>query len=444
MNKKILQLAIPNILSNLSVPLLSSVDTALMGHMDQVYYLGAIAIGGMIFNFVYWGFGFLRMGTTGLTAQAFGNRNSEEIAAILGRALLVAVSAGLLLILFRDSIEYLSFLLISTSGDVETNARLYFSTRIYAAPATLALFTFTGWFLGMQNATLPLLITLVTNGLNIVFNIIFIKSFGMKAEGVALGTVCANYSGLVFAVWLFSRKYGHLISDLKMRIVLNWRQLRKFFVLNIDIFIRTLSLVFAFSFFTAKSAEAGENILAINSILINLWAIMAYGIDGFAFASESLVGRYIGAGDRRNFIKSVKYSFYWGIGFGIIFAILFGLFSKPILYIFTNNAELISLAMMFMTWTIIAPILNGFCYIWDGIFIGATASSAMRNSSLLSTVIIFLPVYYISYPYFGNHGLWLALASFMLTRGISLSFLFKNHILSKFNTTSVLNESNRL
>ena len=413
MNKNILRLAIPNIISNLSVPLLSSVDTALMGHMDQVYYLGAVAVGGMIFNFVYWGFGFLRMGTTGLTAQAFGNDNLEEAVSVLGRALLVAFSAGFLLIIFKEVIEYVSFLIVPTSGNVETHARLYFGIRIFAAPATLALYAFTGWFMGMQNATLPLIITVFTNGLNIGFNLFFINNFGMKADGVALGTVCANYIGVIFTIFLFRKKYKGLLQHIKTKLILDWKKLKKFFQLNMDIFFRTLCLIFAFSFFTAKSSEAGETILAVNSILINLWTILAYGIDGFAFAAESLIGRFVGAKDIVNFKKAVKLSFVWGIGLGVIISLIFWIFAEPILAIFTNKSDLITFAMVFMFWTIMAPVVNGFCYIWDGIFIGATATRAMLITSLISTFLIFLPTYYLTYPYFGNHGLWLAMIVLM-------------------------------
>ena len=432
MNKKILRLAIPNIISNLSVPLLSSVDTALMGHLDQDYYLGAVAVGGMIFNFVYWGFGFLRMGTTGLTAQAFGNENTEETISILGRALLVAVVAGIILILMIDVIEYISFLIVPTSGNVETNARLYFNTRIYAAPATLTLYVFLGWFLGMQNATIPLIISIFTHGLNIFFNLLFIKKFGMKADGVALGTVFANYIGVIFTIIIFARKYRAQLEGFKLKLILNWQKLKKFFQLNFDIFIRTLCLIFAFSFFTAKSSEAGETILAVNSILINLWTILAYGIDGFAFAAESLVGRFVGAKDIVNFKKAVKLSFVWGIGLGGIISLIYWLFAKQILGIFTNNSDLIEVAMIFMFWTIMAPVVNGFCYIWDGIFIGATATRAMLITSLISTFLIFLPVYYLSFYFLENHGLWLAMIVFMIARGISLTFYYKKHILVKF------------
>jgi MATE family multidrug resistance protein len=431
-NKKILRLAIPNIISNLSIPLLSSVDTALMGHLKEPYYLGAVAVGGMIFNFVYWGFGFLRMGTTGLTAQAFGQKDSEESVTILGRAVFVAVSAGIILILLKDVIEYVSFIIIPASGNVAENARIYFQTRIYAAPATLALYAFTGWFLGMQNATIPLIITVLANGLNIGFNLLFVKQFGMKADGVALGTVCANYIGVIFTVIIFKMKYGNLLLQLKTKTVYNLNKLKKFFQLNLDIFIRTLSLIFVFSFFTAKSSEAGETILAVNSILINLWTILAYGIDGFAFAAESLVGRFVGARDRNNFNRAVQLSFIWGIGLGVLISLMYWIFDKEILKIFTNNEDLIALAFVYMFWTVIAPIINGFCYIWDGIFIGATATKAMRNTSLINTFLVFLPLYYFTVPYLGNHGLWLALIIFMIARGVTLTFYYKKHILSKF------------
>ena len=313
MNKQILRLAIPNIISNLTVPLLSSVDTALMGHMENVHYLGAIAVGGIIFNFIYWGFGFLRMGTTGLTAQACGRQDDRESISVLSRALLTALFFSLLLILFRNFIVDLSFDLIEASEEVEHYGRLYFSIRILAAPATLGLYALTGWFLGMQNARYPLYLALVTNALNIIFDLVFIKVFDMNVDGVALGTVCANFLGILTAFWLFYRSYGSLRIHIKAAHILDWGRFREFFRVGRDIFIRTLILIFAFSFFTAKSAESGDLLLAVNTILINLWTIMAYGIDGFAFAAESVVGRYIGARQPQNLKKAIWYSFAAGM-----------------------------------------------------------------------------------------------------------------------------------
>ena len=431
MNRKILKLAIPNILSNLSVPLLSSVDTAVVGHLDKVSYLGAIAIGSMIFNFIYWAFGFLRMGTTGLTAQAFGKKSDRDTVILLARSLLVAVGAAVIIFSLQYFIKELSFYLVDGTQEVETYAKQYFDIRIFAAPATLSLYAFHGWFLGMQNAKYPLILTVFVNVLNIVFNLFFVYHIGMRADGVALGTVCAQYSGLLLAIVLYLKKYKGLNVHLAFKRIIEIEELKKFFSVNLDIFIRTLCLIFAFSFFTAQSAEFGTNILAANTILMELWMILSYGVDGFAFAAESLVGRFIGAGDRDSLKSAIKYSFYWGIGLGIIITLVYLFFGKSIIWLYTDNTDLINLAMVYFTWTIIAPVINSVCYLWDGVFIGATATKPMRNSMLFSVLIIFLPVYYLSKGIIGNHSLWFAMVIFMTARGASLSFFAPRYILSR-------------
>lgn len=434
MNRKILRLAIPNILSNLSVPLLSSVDTAIVGHLEKVSYLGAIAVGSMIFNFLYWGFGFLRMGTTGLTAQAFGEKNEQNIISVLGRALSVAVISGLLLFALQYFIKEISFFLVESGEEVELYAKEYFDIRIFAAPATLSLYAFHGWFLGMQNAKYPLLLTVFVNVLNIIFNLLFIYQFGMKSDGVALGTVCAQYSGLLLAIILYLRRYKYYTYQLVLKRLTDLEELKKFFSVNFDIFIRTLCLIFAFSFFTAQSAAFGTNILAANTILLQLWMILSYGVDGFAFAAESLVGRFIGAKDKANLKESIKYSFYWGMGLGILFSAIYFFFGEEILWLYTDKEELINLALIYFTWTIIAPVTNSLCYIWDGVFIGATSTKPMRNSMLISTLLIFLPVYYLSQDQLGNHSLWFAMIVFMLARGVTLTFYAPRYILNKLKT----------
>ncbi len=430
MNRQILRLAIPNIISNLTVPLLSSVDTALVGHLENVAYLGAIAVGGMIFNFIYWGFGFLRMGTTGLTAQAFGKDDEETSLLILARAIAVALGFSFMLIILQKPIALMSFALLDATDEVENFAHLYFSTRIFAAPATLGLYAFTGWFLGMQNAKYPLILAVITNLLNVFFNILFIRVYDMHVDGVALGTVCANYLGLVAAVLLFMRRYRRRIIWFNWHRVFQTEALKKFFTLNFDIFIRTLILIFAFAFFTARSASSGELILAANAILINLWTIMSYGIDGFAFAAESLIGRFVGANDRRQLKLAVRRVFLWGTGLGLLFTILFFLFDMHILRIFTDKPDVVHLALMMMPWTIAAPVINSFCYIWDGIFIGATATKAMRNSMIICLLIFYLPVYYLLLPFFGHHTLWLALIVFMFARGVSLGLFYPSQVLA--------------
>ncbi len=431
LNRQIFRLAIPNIISNLSVPLLSSVDTALVGRLSEPYYIGAVAVGAIIFNFLYWGFGFLRMGTTGLTAQAYGAGDQSAIMHVLGRALFVAVIGGLLLIILQWPIAKLSFFLVEGSSEVERHARSYFNIRIFAAPATLSLYALQGWFLGMQNARYPMILTITTNFLNIAFTAFFILSMGMKADGVALGTLCAQYTGIVIAVFLFLKRYRSCLQYLQMRLLLATVALKAFFLLNGDIFIRTLLLIFAFAFFTAKSAAFGDRILAANSILMQLWMVFSYGIDGFAFAAESLVGKVIGQKNRQLLHATIRRIFFWGVLLGGVFSITYFSFDRFILSLYTDQTAVINLALAFMGWTVAAPLINSFCYIWDGIYIGATASRAMRDSMIVATLLFFLPVYYWAHGQWGNHGIWLAMVLFMAVRGISLTLMAKKHIFKR-------------
>ena len=430
MNRRILRLAIPNIISNLSVPLLSSVDTALLGHLDEVYYLGALAIGGIIFNFIYWGFGFLRMGTTGLTAQAYGTRSDTDINLILTRTLLIALAGAVILMLCRSFIAKMGFYLIEATPEVEFHARRYYDIRIFAAPATLSLYVLHGWFLGMQNARYPLILTVVVNVVNIIFNVVFVFGFDMNSAGVAWGTVIAQYSGLLFGVYLLLKRYRKYVYLPDFSSILESSALRRIFSVNADIFIRTLALIFSFSYFTAESAKSGDLILAVNSILLQLISIIAYGVDGFAFAAESLVGRYIGAGDQKNLRLSVKYVFYWGVGLGAVISLAYALSGDLVLRIFTDQEDVIQAALVFLPWVVIAPLTNSFCFIWDGIFIGATATAPMRNAMLVCTFAVFLPVYLLTVDLIGNHSLSLALTIFMIARALSLTGYAKRYILA--------------
>ena len=428
LNKQILALAIPNILTNLSVPLLSSVDTAVVGHLDQVYYLGAIAIGSMIFNFIYWAFGFLRMGTTGLTSQAFGKQDESEIALNLFRPLLVALVAAIILISLQYVIAEISFIIIDASAEVEKYAMEYFYIRIFAAPATLAIYVFHGWFLGMQNAKFPMILLITVNVLNLFFNLLFIYQFNMTSDGVALGTVLAQYSGLIIAIGIFAKKYKNYLKYFSFTQILNLSKLKTFYKVNSNIFIRTLALLFVLSFFTAESAKFGDNILAANTILLQMWIIISYAVDGFAFAAESLVGKFIGAKDFDKLKLLIKYLFVWGLGIGLIFTIIYSIIGEVIITLFTDNMIVIELALTFAAWTIISQLINSVSFIWDGIFIGATKTKAMRNSMLFSAFVVFLPIYYLTKDYLGNHSLWLALTLFMIVRAVSLTLSSRKQI----------------
>ncbi|MFH5831429.1 MATE family efflux transporter [Halalkalibaculum sp. DA3122] len=431
MNRKILNLAIPNIISNLSVPLLGVVDTALVGHLDEVYYLGAIAVGGMIFNFLFWGFGFLRMGTTGLTAQAFGEEDRPESVLILARALSVAALFSVLIILLQTWIAELSFWLVEASPEVERYTEIYFDIRIYAAPATLGLYAINGWFLGMQNARYPMIVTVFLNGLNIGLDFLFVYGMGMHVDGVATGTLIARYAGITLAIVLLVWKYRDWLSAYLHERLMELGAIKKFFAVNRDIFIRTLCLIFTFSFFTAKSAEFGDVILAANSILLQLWMIVSYGVDGFAYAAESLVGRFTGSRDRKKVKLAVQYCFSWGIGIGVGASAFYWLFDTSLLALFTDQQAVIDTALTVFFWTVAGPTVSSFCYIWDGIFIGATATGPMRDSMLIATLAVFLPAYYLGVGYLGVHAIWLAMVLFMIARGVTLTLYAPNKILAE-------------
>ncbi|MCR4291078.1 MAG: MATE family efflux transporter [Candidatus Scalindua sp.] len=334
MNREILKLAIPNIISNLSIPLLSLVDVALMGHLDSAEYILTIGFGVMIFNFVYWGFGFLRMSTTGFTAQEFGRQDNKECLLILGRALLIAVAGAILLIALKTPLLKLSLLLIGTTPEVEAYIADYFNIRILAAPATISLFAFTGWFFGMQNAKIPMILTITVNLLNIGFSYWFVRVMEMKSDGVALGTLIAQYCGLILALAFFYKNYRHMLPFWDKFDLFDISKMKKFLMANSDIFIRTICLIFAFSFFKVQSGKEGIILGSSNIILLEFIMLSAYGIDGFSFAAESVVGKYFGAGDAGNFRNAIKVSFQWGIGISIMLVSLFYFFGREILQVF--------------------------------------------------------------------------------------------------------------
>ncbi|OJJ15182.1 MATE family efflux transporter [marine bacterium AO1-C] len=441
MNKKILRLAIPNIISNISVPLLSMVDLMLMGHLESEAYIGAVALGGMIFNFIFWGLGFLRMGTTGFTAQALGNRRLDEALLVLTRAGGVALLAALVVIVLQIPIGWLSFQLIQGSAEVEQIALSYFYIRIYAAPAALGLYALNGWFLGMQNAKAPMFISILVNIANIGLNYWLVVKLGLKAEGVAIGTVIAQYLGLIAGIFIFVTRYRKLFKYFSVKKAVQKSDLWQFFKVNNDIFIRTLALITTFSFFYAESAKFGNQMLAANSLLMQFLSLMAYGIDGFAFAAESLVGKAVGARDASLLKHTIRYIFRWGIGLAALFSLTYAVAGKVILQVLTNQAQVIETAMNYIGWVILAPLVNAFCFIWDGVYIGATASKAMRETTLVATFEVFLPAYYITMAWGQNHSLWLAFTLFMVARGVGLAQ--EAHYYIRISSTNHRNASYR-
>jgi MATE family multidrug resistance protein len=428
LNKEILKLAIPNILANLSVPIVSLVDVALMGHLSSKAFILAIGFGVMIFNFIYWGFGFLRMGVTGITAQNEGKKDVAETYRVLFRGLIVAFVGALLLFIFKNYLLDLALLLIDSTPAVNQEISTYFNTRIYAAPATIGLYAFIGWFMGKQNAVIPMIVTIAVNVMNVGLSYYLVTQYSMGTTGVALGTVVAQYLGFILAVVFFILYFSKQITSSAFKNVLQYNAIKDFLLVNSDIFIRTLCLIFTLSFFKIYSGKEGLIIGAANILLLEFIGIAAYGIDGFAFAAESISGKYFGANNKLLLKKAIRYCFYWGFGLGFIYGLTFLLFGEHLLYTLSSQVEVIELAKKYLWWLVLFPILSVVAFVWDGVFIGVTASRAMRNTMLFATFIVFLPAYYILHPYLKNDALWAALILFITARGLAQTVIAKRVI----------------
>ena len=435
MNKRILHLAVPNIISNVTVPLLSMVDISLVGHLDEnsKLHIGAISLGTMIFNFIYWGFSFLRMGTSGFTAQAYGKHDFRETMLVLSRAVSVAIGGAVFLIVLQVPIAKLGFYILDGSREVEALAKEYFFIRIWAAPATIGLYALTGWFIGMQNARIPMTIAITVNLLNIGFNFLFIHYFGMDSDGVALGTTIAQYCGILLALYIFFRKHKNLLEYWSYKAMMELKALKLFFSVNKNIFIRTICLIFVMSFFTAQSADIGDTTLAVNSVLLQFFMFFSFVMDGFAYAAEALTGRFMGEQSKDRFVKTVKLLFRWGVGFATLFSLTYVTLGDQILLLLTDNEDVLAHSEHFIYWVWAIPLITFSAFLWDGIFIGATASKSMRNAMLISTVGFFIPMYFLFIGPLGNHGLWLAFLLFQLSRGIIQTIQSSHSIFKKFN-----------
>ena len=417
MNKKILQLAIPSIVSNITVPLLGLIDVAIVGHLGSASYIGAIAVGGMLFNIIYWLFGFLRMGTSGMTSQAFGKRDLKEVTRVLLRAVGVGLFIALCLLLLQYPIRKVAFLLIDATAEVRELATVYFSICVWGAPAVLGLYGFAGWFIGMQNSRFPMFIAITQNIVNIVASLAFVYLLDMKIEGVALGTLIAQYAGLFMALLLWLRYYGRLKIPFRWQDILGWTAMHRFFQVNSDIFFRTLCLVAVTTFFTSTGARQGDVVLAVNTLLMQLFTLFSYIMDGFAYAGEAMTGRYVGAQNRNGLQRMIRLLFRWGWGLSLSFTILYMIGGQGFLGLLTNDTTVIEAAGTYYYWVLAIPLAGFAAFLWDGILIGATATRLMLYSMLVASGTFFV-VYYLFYGIMGNHALWMAFLIYLSLRGI--------------------------
>ena len=405
-NKDILKLAIPSILANITVPLVGMVDIAVAGHLDAnaATLIGGIAIGTMLFDLLYWNFGFLRVGTGGLAAQAYGRGDRAECARVLTRSLGIALSCAMVLIIVQWLFVKAAFVFVDCTPQVQDLASQYFFIRIWAAPATLALMALKGWFIGMQDSVSAMLTDLTVNGMNVLMSIVLALGIsvggwhyeGMGFSGVAAGTVAAQYSGFLVALILLLVKYRRntlqTLGRSELKDVFKGDQMRRFMSMNADLFVRSLCFIAIYIGFTVISARYGDTLLAVSSILMKILMIFSYFTDGFAYAGEALVGRYIGAGDRHMYRQTVKWTFIWSMSIALIFMGIYHFAGVPVLQLMTSDSAVVEASVEYLPWLLLMPIVGCAAFTWDGIYIGATASRQMRNS-MLWAVLAFVVVW---------------------------------------------------
>ena len=419
-DQQILHIAVPSIVSNITVPLLGLVDVAITGHLGSAAYIGAIAVGGMLFNVMYWLFAFLRMGTSGLTSQSLGQRDLGGVKMMLRRSLAMGLSVGLLMVVLQVPLCKLGLLIMSPTDEVSRLTQVYFSICIYGAPATLGLFCLNGWFLGMQNSRSPMVVAIVQNVVNILVSLTLVYGAGMKVEGVATGTLVAQWVGFLLALFLCRRFYRRIFRHTTARRAISWIEL---FRVNRDIFLRTLCLVSVLLFFTSAGSRQGDIMLAVNTLLMQLYLLVSYVMDGFANAAEAMSGKYWGARHADAFRQTVAHCFYWGVICTVAFTLLYILGGEPFLRLLTDEPTVVAASREFVVWAWLVPTCSVAAFIWDGVYIGITASRQMLISSFLAAAVFFV-VYSLTIGPLGNHGLWLAFIAFLLMRGLVQTVLY--------------------
>jgi MATE family multidrug resistance protein len=417
------------ILSNVSVPLLGMVDTGVTGHLDDPAYLGAVAVGSTIFGFLYTGVNFLRMGTTGIAAQRYGAGDAQGLRTSLGQALVVALAIALLLLALSRPIGEFALHLLGAGPEVTVHAREYFSIRIWSAPATLANFVLIGWFIGLQNARVPLLIVLATNITNIVLDLVLVLGFGMKVAGVAAATAAADYLGVAVGLGIAAAELRRAGGRWQAAGLGRIKAYAGFLSINASLFVRTMALMFTFSFVTAQGARQGGLILAANAILMNLQYLLSFALDGFAHAAEALVGKAVGAKSREALERAVAVTLRWSLYVACGFCILFLAGGPLLIELLTDLPEVRKTTLRYLPWIIASPLVSVWPFLYDGVFVGATRAREMRDIMVFSAFAVFIPSWY-ALRFLGNDGLWLAFLLFMASRGAGMHYYYRKRVLA--------------
>ncbi|MDB4821433.1 MATE family efflux transporter [Candidatus Pseudothioglobus singularis] len=421
-HKRVLGVAIPIVLANATIPILGAVDTGVVGQMGLAVPIGAVGIGAIIISAIYWLFGFLRMGTTGLTAQAIGSNDHSETSALLVRGILIGLGAGLVLIMTQIPLFSAALGIAPASFEVESLAQEYLKIRVYSAPAAIAIFGITGWLIANERTRAVLVLMLLINSINIVLDFVFVLRLGWGVEGVAYATLIAEWSGLFFGLWLARKGFKNGYWK-------NWSQifdrarLTKMAKVNSDILIRSVLLEIAFVSFLFLGSSFDDATLAANQVLIQFLNITAYAMDGFAFAAEALVGKALGAKNRLIFRRSAVMTSQWGFGSVVVMALAFYIFGNTIINVMTTAEDVRAVSYEYLPWMVLAPLVGAAAWMLDGIFIGATRTADMRNMMFIS-FCVYLIALALLLPKYGNHGLWASLIIFSIARGVTLGYKY--------------------
>ncbi len=418
-------LSLPAVITNITTPILALTDVAIVGHMGSAIFIAAIAVGGTMFNTMFWLFGFLRMGSSGLTAQAYGAGDRRGAQTVLARSLLLALLIGIAMIAAREPVCSLLFDLLDVDGSTASVARSYFMIVVWSAPAVLGLYSLTGWFVGMQDSRTPMWVSLFVDVFNIGASLMFVFLIRMKIEGVATGTLVAQWAGFLLALFLAVRKYGwHKVG---FRNLIDG--LPRFFRINSDIFLRTVCLVAVTLWFTRTGAMQGPVMLAVNALLMQLFTLYSFFMDGLAFASEALCGRYLGAGDRPMLSLSVRSLMGVGIILALVFTAVYVGCGEWVMELLSSDRPVVELARHYSVWAMMVPLVGFGAFLWDGVFIGLTRTRMMLIS-MATAMLTFFALYYLLFPMLGNHGLWIAFLGYLLMRGVVLTIAGREYLRS--------------
>ncbi len=415
MNRAILRLTIPNIVSNVTIPLLGMIDIAIAGRIGDDTTIGALAIGTAIFNFIYWNFAFLRMGTSGLAAQAYGAGDKKATANILGRSMIASIGIALLLLVFNRPIGRLAMNIMEGSPEVMSLAAEYFFARIWAAPAAISIFALHGWLTGMQDSVTPMVVSILGNIVNIACSLWFVFGMDMGVVGIAWGTVVAQYTSLILTLLILFVRYRDYIRGISLRESLRMEPLARFFRINSDAFLRTLSVCTVYTCFTAFSARFGDTILATNELLMQLFMLFSYMLDGFCYAAESLTGRFIGERNRESLRRCIRLLAIWCGGVAALYIVAYIFWWEPILGIFTSSPTIMACAGEYIWWIVMVPLVGFIPFLIDGILIGATKTRIMRNTTFFALVAFFV-LFFALESLLGNRALWIAFIGFIVVR----------------------------